>query len=198
MPPVNEFSFFLPFLMLTFGASFLLVARAGSAAALYWGLGHVAAAAALFVPVALMTVPAPLQSVVADILFLGAFVCFGQAVLVRFGQPRRVAETTLFVTLSMTAIGYAVLVAESLRIEILIDDLSCAALLGSALFAARRGLKRTIDRALAVVITLVVIETLVRTIWFFALASSDANWETFTGSGYYAGMQITASCLGLL
>jgi hypothetical protein len=79
-----NFAFMLPVMMLTFGCTFLVVARFGSREARHWALGFLSAAVAFAVPMLFSHAPIPLQAMSAEALFLLAFYGYSGALLARF------------------------------------------------------------------------------------------------------------------
>lgn len=200
MESQDNFAYLLPFIFLTFGLVFFGVARLGDRSAPAWGFGYIAAALGFATPMLLGFLPARGQAVLANAFFFTGFYLFGDALLLRFRRPRlRKARMALWIA-GMVSIGYFVLIADSMRGELLSSDVFCLVLIALPLAAVVRDLHRPIDIALFGIVSLVFIETLVRlVIMTFVLADqSYLGFERFLASDYAFFMQVGASLIGFL
>ncbi|UWU15744.1 GGDEF domain-containing protein [Rhizobium sullae] len=197
MASTDNFAFLLPVMMLTFGCTFLIVARFGSREARHWGAGYIFAAAAFSMPLAPVAVPAQMASLIADALFLAAFYFYGGALLCRFSRPSFAALRIAFASIIYAATLYPVLVAQSVSAELLLNDFACASLLSFTLFKTARHVKHRADALLLAVSGLVVMEIIARNaILIFALPSYGGA-DGFLASDYAFFMQAGASVLAL-
>ncbi len=200
MESQDNFAYLLPFIFLTFGLVFFGVARLGDRSAPAWGFGYIAAALGFATPMLLGFLPARGQAVLANAFFFMAFYLYGEALLLRFHRPRlRKLRMALWV-LGMASTGYFIVVAGSLRGELLASDFFCLLLLAVPLIAVARYPRRAIDLLLFGIVFLVFLETLVRfgATVFVASDVSPADFETFLASDYAFVMQVGASILGFL
>ena len=188
----DNFAFLLPLVLALFGAAFLVVARFGTRASWFWGAGYLCAAAGFLVPGLGAVLPIKLVALCADALFLAAFFLYSHAVVTHYEAAPRTRMRLALVSIAYTAIAYAVIAAESLRMELLVSDLACGLLLIVALAAARHRVFRPIDIALFTAVIFVVLETVVRSLVYFAVAGTPAI-EAFITSSYAYVMQITAT-----
>ena len=193
----ENFAFLLPVVLTLFGVAFLVVARFGNRAALFWGIGYLCAALGFLAPLLQAVVPVPVVAMTADAVFLSAFFCYSHAITTHFDAPRLVGLRLAIVAVAYAAIGYAVLVGQSLRFELFLSDIACSLLLFSAMVPAWRRSTVSIDRALLAAVVFVMLETTVRTIVFFVMAGTLAM-DDFIGSPYAYVMQITATIGALL
>ncbi|TCR01253.1 GGDEF domain-containing protein [Neorhizobium sp. JUb45] len=200
MESQDNFAYLLPFIFLTFGLVFFGVARLGDRSAPAWGFGYIAAALGFATPLLLGFLPARGQAVLANAFFFTGFYLFGDALLLRFRRPRlRKARMALW-AIGMVAIGYFVLIADSMRGELLSSDVFCLVLIALPLAAVVRDLRRPIDIALFGIVSLVFIETLVRlvTMSFVLADQSYMGFDRFLASDYAFFMQVGASIIGFL
>ena len=92
---------------------------------------------------------------------------------------------------------YAVIVAQSLRGELVVNDFACAAQLAFPIALCFGRARQARDRLLLAVATAVVLETIVRNV-SLAILQAPGGLESFTSSSYAFFMQFGASILGLL
>ncbi len=193
-----NFAFMLPVMMLTFGCTFLVVARFRSPEAGWWAAGFLSAAVAFSVPMFFSWLPIPVQALSADALFLSAFYFYSGALLKRFRRPLRMVFRLGVCVVAYAALAYAVLVLESLPAELLISDIACSALLIFAIGSSVRSTRRAIDRILLGVASLIVLEAIVRNVILLVIFSPEGGLESFGASTYAFVMQAGASVIALL
>lgn len=193
----DSFAFLLPVIMLTFGAVFFVLSRYGHRQSGAWALGYGFAGAAFSVAFLPATIPAPALSFIADGLFTAAFYFYGSALLIRFQRPRFTTLRLVFCTLSYAATAVAVFGLQSLASELVINDLTCAALLAFALLVVFRHRRHMADHVLLAVACLIVLETVIRNIVLVLFIPSFGSAESFLGSPYAFAMQACASVLAL-
>ncbi|MDM9628356.1 GGDEF domain-containing protein [Rhizobium sp. S152] len=198
MDSTDRFAFMLPVMMMTFGCTFLVVARFGSREAIFWSMGFLCAAAGFAVPMVLFPLPVVIQALTADLLFLAAFHGYSSALLVRFGRPPSFRLRTLFCAIAYAGLAYAVIVLQSLPAELMISDLACSALLIFAIGACLHSATQLIDRILLGVASLIVVETIVRNVVMLAIFTPQGGIDSFAGSPYAFVMQAGASVIALL
>ncbi|WAJ27358.1 GGDEF domain-containing protein [Antarcticirhabdus aurantiaca] len=191
----DNFAFLLPIMMATFGVVFLIVARHGGRGAAAWGIGYLASGAAFAIPYVLGALPVVAQALLADALFLFAFVVYASALRSRFGLSPRWRSDIVLSLLAFAAIAYAVAVRGDLRAELMIGDIACTLLL---LGPFARGLvraRRRIDWAILTVTGLAMADNILRNSLFAGLAGGDL--EGFATSTYAFAMQASGSILAL-
>jgi diguanylate cyclase (GGDEF)-like protein len=193
----DNFAFLLPVVLSLFGVAFLVVARYGNRAALFWGGGYLCAAFGFLAPLLLAVLPAPVVALVAEAVFVCAFLLYSQALICHFNAPRILALRCAIAVLGYAAIAVAVLGAGSLRYELFLSDITCGLLLVVAMVSIRFRLRAPVDKALFAASVYVVLETLVRTLVFFYMAGTPAI-DDFVGSPYAYVMQITSTVGALL
>jgi diguanylate cyclase (GGDEF)-like protein len=193
-----NFAFMLPVMMLTFGCTFLVVARFGSREARHWALGFLSAAVAFAVPMLFSHAPIPLQAMSAEALFLLAFYGYSGALLARFRRPPSVRLRAIFCAVAYAGLAYAVLVLQSLPAELMLSDIACSALLIFAIGACVHEARQPIDRILLGVASLIVVETIVRNVVLLAVFAPEGGLESFGDSTYAFVMQAGASVIALL
>lgn len=188
----ENFAFLLPVVLTLFGVAFLVVGRFGNRAALFWGAGYLCAALGFLVPLLEVVVPVPVVALVADAAFLLAFFLYSQALVTHFAAPRLVKLRVVVVAAAYTGAVFAVLLGQSLRFELFINDIACSLLLVLAMLSAWRRAHGWMDRALFGAVLFVILETTVRTFAFFIMAGTLVMGE-FIGSNYAYVMQVTAT-----
>lgn len=189
---VEHFAFLLPVVLTLFGLVFLVVGRFGNRAALFWGAGYLCAAFGFLVPLVEIVLPIPLVALAADAAFLSAFFLYSHALATHFDAPRRTALRAGVVAIAYAGASVAVLVGQSLRVELFVNDAACSLLLTIAIVSVRQRAGSWMDRALLGAVMLVVLEVSVRTLLFFVMTSGVAMGE-FIGSTYSYVMQVTAT-----
>ncbi|MDP9837416.1 diguanylate cyclase (GGDEF)-like protein [Neorhizobium huautlense] len=200
MESQDNFAYLLPFIFLTFGLVFLGMARLGDRSAPAWGFGYIAAALGFATPMLLGFLPARGQAVLANAFFFTGFYLYGDALLLRFRRPRlRKARMALWAA-GMACAGYFILVADSMRGELMTSDLFCLALLTLPLVTVVGHLRRPIDIALFGIVGLVFLETLVRLVTMTVVMTDQTyvGFERFLASDYAFVMQVGASIIGFL
>lgn len=193
----DQFAFLLPVVLALFGTAFLIVWRWESRPALYWGCGYLAAALGFSAQFLTGTVAVEVQALTADILFLGAFFFYGQAVLVHFGKPAHLAHRLGAILLGFCVLAYVVIVEKNLQAELLVSDLTCAYLLAVPLICVRGSSRHGVETLLIAVASLVVAEMLIRNAIFVFLGSTG-GLETFVSSPYAFAMNVGAMFGGII
>ncbi len=194
----SNFAFLLPVMMLIFGCTFLIVGRFGSREAKLWGPGYLFAAAAFSVPLIDSLMPERVASVIADALFLTAFIFYSGAILARFRRPSYLRLRLAFSAVTYLGMLYAALVAVSIPAEFLLNDLSCVALLTFAVVLSLPHMRHTADKVLIGVSGLVIADTVIRNIVFVFIVPSYGGNNDFISSEYAFAMQASASVLVLM
>ena len=198
MESADNFAFLLPFILLTFGGAFLLVARYERKPALSWGIGYSLAAAAFAGPALRFWVPIPLVALACDTLFIGAFYFYGQAMLERFRRPTYRLVRGGLAAAGLAAAIYTDLIVGDLELELLFNDLATMLLLIIPLVMCLRHPRHWLDVVLLVLASLVILETVLRNIFLTVLAQVPSDLADFATSDYAAIMRTTASVVGLL
>jgi diguanylate cyclase (GGDEF)-like protein len=198
MNSTDSFAYMLPVMMLIFGCTFLVVARFGSREAPFWSAGFLSAAAAFAVPMLLFRLSEPVQTLLANALFLTAFHCYSSALLVRFERPPSFLFRAVACVVAYLGAIYAVLGLNSLPAEVMISDVTCSALLIFAIGACLHRADDLIDRILLGVASLIVVEMIVRDVAVLAVYMPHEGFDGFAASAYAFAMQIGASVIALL
>ncbi|CAN7661660.1 GGDEF domain-containing protein [Rhizobium sp. LjRoot30] len=193
----DNFAYLLPFIMLAFGCSFMIIGRWRAQPALSWGWAFLLVSLAFATPIIFSRLPFPYQAAISNVLFLAGFYFYGEALLRRFEAKRYGALRAGFAVAVFAAISYAIFVEHSLRAELLLSDIACILLLAFPLVVSAPKARLMIDKALLVVIGLIVLETLTRLAIFLITDATD-SFEDFLASDYAFLMQVTASVLGLV
>jgi diguanylate cyclase (GGDEF)-like protein len=200
MEQTDNFAYLLPFIFFVFGTVFLIADRWSPGAPRYWGLGYMLAASGFAFPIVGYALPFPVQAFVANALFFCGFLFYGQALLVRFRRPSLMLPRVLFALAGFGAVCWFIFVHEDLRSQLLIGDTSLSILLSIAIISVLRQAKTPIDRLLVAMLSLVVIETMVRVV-VLAVSTSAGDFrslELFLSSDYAFLMQVAASIVGFV
>lgn len=196
MESTSALAFLLPAMMATFACVFVALSRLGIASARAWGFGFGLCSLGFLVSV--LPIQVEVQALGGDAFFIAGFYFYAEALLIQFAAPLYRNERLAFAALYMLADVYVVTIAGSLHAELLLNDVATSCLMGFALIKVMDRAIRLADRAVILMSSLVVIDTLIRvTIFVFFVESSD-RLEDFAGSSYASIMQITTSCIGLL
>ncbi|MDQ1187293.1 GGDEF domain-containing protein [Agrobacterium larrymoorei] len=196
----DNFAYLLPFIMFTFGVVFLGLQAIGFRPGRYWGLGYILGAAGFALPMVLPEGFDLFGALLADFLFLAAFVLYGHALLVQFGAPTYVRVRLGAATVAYLVVCFFILVQPNLRNELVTSDTGLALLLAPSIFLVRRKTRNLMDKLLLVAVSLVVAETLTRVgvfLWFTSGASPESVGAYFASDYSYLA-QFTASVCGFL
>ncbi|UZW53766.1 GGDEF domain-containing protein [Sphingobium sp. JS3065] len=188
----ENFAFFLPVMMASFGVVFGFVWSLRVRAAGYWSGAFFCVAGGFAVPAGFALFPTPHWGFVADLLFAGGFLLFSQALLERW-RPNwllwaRIGICALSVLLCVVAIAL-----DNLPLELAASDFGCFLLIGLPLIAGRDHLGNWSDRILFGAAALTALDNLVRGSTIPLTLSSGS----FLNSDYAFLMQALACVFGL-
>ena len=193
----DNFAFLLPFVMLAFGCTFMIVSRWRVQPARSWGCAFLLIFLAFSAPLIFSRLPFPQQAIISNALFLAGFYFYGEAVLRRFGTKRYPVLRVSFAVAVLAIVAYAIFVEHNLRAELLAGDLGCAGLLLFPLLLTLRKARHVLDKVLLLVVGLVVTETLVRASIYLTSVPAK-GFGDFLASDYAFVMQVGAGVLGLV
>ncbi|MGN7737877.1 GGDEF domain-containing protein [Ensifer sp. 22564] len=168
---------------------FLLLWRLGLSSSWQWAAGFAQTASGF----ALSTFPieATFDQFVSGVFYTGAAYCYGSAILIHFGQDKsRSVRRPLAIGFMVPHI-YLVLVEPSLRLDLFLIEMVFAALLGFSLWKAAPKAKLAADLALVVAGSLVVIDCLIRGIWFTFVFKTSEAMPDFLHSAYNISVHVT-------
>ena len=185
----------LPATMAIFAGAFLAVSRLNMPAAFAWGLGLGLCAAGFASSV--MPVPAFVAALVSDVFFVAGFFFYAEAYLIHFSLPLYRRERAAFASIYLIMNFYVVLVLKSLHLELLLNDVVTSCLLGFALVKVMNRAATLAERAVVVVGSVVVIDTLIRVLVFVYFVDSSDRLEDFGQTSYAQAMHITNSIIGV-
>lgn len=189
----ENFAFFLPIMMASFGIVFLIVWSSGVRAAGIWSAAYFCVAGGFAIPAVYSALPSPLWAMLADILFATGFLLFSQALLDRW-RPSWLLRTRLAIwALSILLCAVAILLHD-LRLDLVASDFGCFLLISLPLVAGKDHLERWPDRALFTAAALAALDNLLRgsTLPWTLTDSGD-----FISSEYAFLMQALACVFGL-
>lgn len=157
----ENFAFFLPVMMASFGTAFLFIWSYRLPVAGWWSAGFFSVAAAFAVPFAAAILPSRFWSLLADALFASGFLLFGEALLQRWRPgwqlSTRVAIWALSILLCTLAVAF-----DKLALELAASDFGCFLLIAIPLIAGRRQLRGPADRLLFCAAALAALDNFVR------------------------------------
>ena len=189
----ENYAFFLPVMMASFGVVFLIVWGWHVRAAGWWSAAFFCIAAGFSAPAGFAAIPTPLWSIIADLLFATGFLLFGQALLQRW-RPSWLLPVRLSIWGGSLLLCVIANTADNLPLELVASDFGCFLLIALPLVAAKSHLRGSADRALFAAACLVALDNFVRgsTVPLTLSAGSD-----FLTSNYAYLMQALACIFGL-
>jgi diguanylate cyclase (GGDEF)-like protein len=189
----ENFAFFLPIMMASFGLVFALLRSWRIRAAAYWSASFFCSAGAFAAPLGTVAVPSLGWQLLSDTLFAISFLAGSQALLIRWRPDWllsvRIAICILSITLCAVAIAF-----DKLQLELAASDFGCFLLAALPLIAGRKYLKQWPDRILFTASGLVALDNLVRGSTISLTFDGQGN---FQDSLYAYMMQATACISGL-
>lgn len=192
----NTLALILPAVTAIFAAGFLVLSRFNLPAAFAWGLG-LGSCALAFAGSAILP-PGPAAALVSDLFFAAGFFYQAEAFLIHFSLPLYRRERLAFSAIYLVANLYVVLGLGNLQLELLLNDIATSCLLGFALVRVMHRAVSLPDRGLLLAGSLIVVDTLIRTLVFVLLSDSVLRLEDFAASSYAAAMHITISIFGAI
>lgn len=189
----ENFAFFLPIMMASFGVAFLIVWGWGARGAGWWSGGFFSVAGGFAVPVAFQALPTDLWGIVADLFFATGFLLFSQALLDRW-RANWILRLRLVIWAGSVALcGFAMMIGH-VPLELVSSDFGCFLLIALPLVVARGQMRGWPDRALYAAAVLVALDNLMRgSTVSFTLPSG----VSFRDSDYAFLMQALACMFGL-
>ena len=192
---MDNFAFLLPVTMTLFGVVFVAIGWAGQPTSRAWGAAFILGAAGFIAP--MLPLPAKLQALFANAVFLASFYYYGEALLRHFEARRFPTARVVFALVAYAAIIVAIESLQSLHLELTISDISVAVLLGAPLAIVFRRAKTLVDRVLILVATIVVVDLVVRLLIFNVLIGINGDFATFASTTYAYYLQVNVGVLSV-
>jgi diguanylate cyclase (GGDEF)-like protein len=127
----------------------------------------------------------------SGMIFIGAAYCYGSGLLIHFsGRRMRVIRQGIIAAYT-PALAYIVFAKESLVWQLFLTDAVFALLLGIAVFAVARRASRPVDKALVVASIVVVLDSLLRTVFFTFFTDTTDNLGDFASSAYNLAVHVS-------
>lgn len=189
----ENFAFFLPVMMASFGVVFLIVWGWNVRAAGWWSAAFFCIAAGFSAPAGFAAVPTQLWCIIADLLFATGFLLFSQALLDRW-RPSWLLPVRLAIWGGSALTSILANIFGNLPLELVASDFGCFLLITIPLVAAKDHLHRGADRALFAAACLVALDNLVRGSTIPLTLSVGGDFLT---SNYAYLMQALACIFGL-
>lgn len=188
----ENFAFFLPFMMASFGIAFLIVWRWRLPAAAWWSAGYFCLSGGFAVTLASNSFQNSLWSILSDLLFVTGCLMFGQALLERWRPSWLLLPRIVIWGLSVLLFTLAVHF-DNVAFELVACNFGCFLLIGLPLIAAKGHLRKMSDRTLFGAAALVALDNLVSggTVGFTLSNTSDADFL----SSYYGFLLQALACI---
>lgn len=186
----------LPACMGIFSCALMVLSRFNMPAAFAWGLGLGLCALGFASPE--MPLPPHAAALASDFVFVFGFFFYAEAFLIHFRQPLYRRERLAFSAIYLIMNVFVVLKLESLQLELLLNDIATSCLLGFALVRVMNIAVTLAERAVVVIGSIVVIDTLIRVLVYVSFAGTTDRIEDFSQSSYAVAMQITTTLIGVL
>lgn len=127
----------------------------------------------------------------SGIVFIGAAYCYGTGLLSHFdAAPRRFTRRSL-VAVYTPALAYLVFVEQSLIWQLFLTDAAFALLLGIAVITVTPRASRRIDIGLVAASTIVVLDSVLRTVFFTFFTESSNDFGEFANSAYNLAVHVS-------
>lgn len=188
----ENYAFFLPFMMASFGIVFFIMWSCGGGAAGWWSAAFLCISGGFSVPAGYAAYPSSLWGIVADVLFATGFLLFSQALLYRW-RPGWLLSARFAIWATSILLSGVGIALGNLPLELVASDFGCFLLIGLPLVAGRQHLDGHADRALFAAAALTALDNLVRGSTV-PLTLRDGD---FSNSEYAFLMQALASIFGL-
>lgn len=188
----ENFAFFLPIMMASFGVVFGFVWSLRVRAAGFWSGAFFCVAGGFAVPLAFAAWPSAIWGLVADLLFASGFLLFSQALLERWRPSWLLPVRVGIWSLSLLLCAFAIAIG-SLPLELVASDFGCFLLVALPLIAGKDHLGDWSDRTLFAATTLVALDNLIRG----STVPLTLSGGSFQNSDYAFLMQALACIFGL-
>jgi diguanylate cyclase (GGDEF)-like protein len=189
----ENFAFFLPVMMASFGVMFLIVGGWSARAAGWWSAAFFCVAGGFSAPMGFAAMPMPLWGIIADILFATGFLLFSQALLQRW-WPSWLLTARLAIWGGSILLCILANIFGNLPLELVASDFGCFLLIAIPLIAAKGHLHSGADRTLFAAAALTALDNFLR--GSTIPLTIAANGDFFTSSYAYL-MQALACIFGL-
>ncbi|MEY9785231.1 GGDEF domain-containing protein [Sinorhizobium fredii] len=171
-----------PILFSSVALTFLVLWHMKITPAWQWSAGFAQTAAGFVISTFL---PEPYSAAfVSGLIFIGAAYCYGSGLLAHFNAPRLRIPRLLFAATYSIVLAYLVFAEQSLVQQLFLTDVGFALLLGVAVWIVARRASRPIDIALVVTSSIVVLDCLIRAIFFTFFTTSSDDFGDFATSLY--------------
>jgi diguanylate cyclase (GGDEF)-like protein len=127
----------------------------------------------------------------SGMIFIGAAYCYGSGLLTHFGGGRLRSIRLSIVAAYTPVLAYLVFVEQSLVWQLFLTDTVFAMLLGTAVIATGRKASRAVDKALVVASGVVVLDSLLRTVFFTFFTQSSDDLGAFANSAYNLAVHVS-------
>lgn len=189
----ENFAFFLPVMMASFGVMFLIVWGWNLRAAGWWSAAFFCVAGGFSAPMGFAAIPMPLWGIIADLLFATGFLLFSQALLQRW-RPSWLLTARLAIWGSSILLCILANSIGNLPLELVASDFGCFLLIALPLIAAKGHLDGSADRALFAAAALTALDNFLRGSTIPLTIAADGDFFT---SSYAYLMQALACVFGL-
>lgn len=169
--------------------AFLLLWRTGMITSWHWAAGF-AQTALGFVLSTFSTQPM-FDAFSSGMVFIGAAYCYGSGLLTHFDAPRLREARSCLVAVYAPILAYLVFIEQSLVWQLFLTDAAFALLLGIAVVAVVRHAERRIDIALVAASGVVVVDSVLRTVFFTFFTDASNDLGDFAHSAYNLAVHVS-------
>lgn len=182
--------FYVPPITFTIVAlAFFLLWRLKVTAAWQWSAGFAQTAIGFMLSTFLSD--ATFAAFASGVIFIGAAYCYGSGLMIHFGVPGWRKPRLAFVAAYMAALAYLVFAQQSLVSQLFVTDIGFALLLGFAVLMVARRASRPVDVALVVAASIVVLDSVIRAVFFTFFTNMSDSLGDFANSLYNIQVSIT-------
>jgi len=189
MGTANLIAYVPPVLFSLVAVSFFLLWKLRLTPSWQWSAGF--AQTSLGFVLSTFSIQPSFDAVASGTVFIGASYCYGSGLLSHFNGPFLRWPRLGFVAVYTVALFYLVFVEKSLVYQLFLTDMGFAFLLGWAIFLVRKRATRSIDLALLVTSTIVVLDCVSRAIFFTFFTGSSNDFADFADSAYNLSVHVT-------
>jgi len=189
---MSEVIFFIPPVLFSIVAlAFLLLWHLKVTPAWQWAAGF--AQTAIGFVLSTFPIEPAFAALASGLVFIGAAYCYGSGLMAHFRVRTQRSARLAFVGTYTALLVYCVYGRQSLIDQLFLTDAGFALLLGWAVTAVWRKARRPIDVALVVTTCIVVLDSVVRTVFFTFFTSSSNDFGDFATSLY--NLEVTVSTI---
>lgn len=187
---MNDVIFYIPPVLFSIvSLAFFLLWRLKVTPAWQWAAGF--AQTAIGFVLSTFPIEPVFAAFASGLIFIGAAYCYGSGLLAHFNVSPPRGPRLIFVAAYSILLVYCVYWRESLVEQLFLTDAGFALLLGWAVCLVARKAHRSIDIALLVTTSIVVLDSVVRAVFFTFFTNSSEDFGDFATSLYNLEVTVT-------